>query len=389
MLNIALFGAPGAGKGTQSEKLLEHYNLVYIATGDILRNEINEGSDLGLKAKSIIDKGGLVSDELIIQIIEKMMMKHPDCDGFLFDGFPRTFVQAYILEGLLMRRHTSLTALYSLDVNFDECRKRLLNRAKTSGRSDDTAEVIEYRLEEYQRKTEPVTEFYKEKGIFIPVDGMGAVDEIFNRLTRSIGEELNKAKLNVVLLGYPGSGRGTQAVKLAEKFGLKCISTGTLLQEEIQKKTVVGKQVEAAVEAGEMISDEIVIRLIEKAIKSNPDKRGFIFKGFPRTMVQAYILDGLLLKSGTHVSTILEMKVPPLELVRRLARRGQSDKAMPYDNTTETIVKRLEDHEESTLHLAEYYEKTKKIHEVDGTGSEDEIFERLSKLVEAASRKSK
>ncbi len=389
MLNIALFGAPGAGKGTQSEKLLERYNLVYIATGDILRSEISEGSSLGLKAKSIIDKGGLVSDELIIQIIEKKMMAHPDCDGFLFDGFPRTFVQAYILEGLLMRRHTSLTALYSLEVGFDECRKRLLNRAKTSGRSDDTAEVIEYRLKEYVRKTEPVSEFYKEKGIFIPIEGSGSVDEIFGRLSDSISEQLTKVKLNVVLLGYPGSGRGTQAVKLAEKFGLKCISTGDLLQEEIDRQTAVGREVKEAVEAGEMISDEIVIRLIEKAIKGNPDTRGFIFKGFPRTMVQAYILDGLLLKSGTQVSTILEMKVPPLELVRRLARRGKSDKAMPYDNSTETIVKRLEDHEESTLHLAEYYEKTKKIHQVDGTGTEDEIFNRLSKLVEAASRKSK
>ncbi|MBN2756444.1 MAG: nucleoside monophosphate kinase, partial [Bacteroidales bacterium] len=126
MINIALFGPPGAGKGTQSKFLLEKYKLFYISTGDILRNELAEETKLGLQAKSIIEKGGLVSDEIIVQIIEKTIKNNPDVNGFLFDGFPRTFVQAYILEGLMIKLNTKLDALISVEVTEDESVKRLL-----------------------------------------------------------------------------------------------------------------------------------------------------------------------------------------------------------------------------------------------------------------------
>ena len=135
MLNIALFGPPGAGKGTQSQFLIDKYKLFYISTGDLLRKEISEKTKLGLEAQSIIASGGLVSDEIIVQIIEKTITSNPDANGFLFDGFPRTYVQAYILEGLMIKLNTSLNCLISLDVNEEESVKRLLNRGKTSGRS--------------------------------------------------------------------------------------------------------------------------------------------------------------------------------------------------------------------------------------------------------------
>ena len=178
MLNIALFGAPGAGKGTQSELLMKKHNLVYIATGDILRQEIANNTDLGLAAKSIIETGGLVSDEIIVQIIEKKIITNPDAAGFLFDGFPRTFVQAYILEGLLLKMHTSLTCLLSLEVPQEESLERLLKRAQTSGRSDDNEAVIKNRLKEYQEKTAPVAGFYKDQGLYFPVKGVGSIEQI-------------------------------------------------------------------------------------------------------------------------------------------------------------------------------------------------------------------
>ncbi|HRZ42559.1 MAG TPA: nucleoside monophosphate kinase, partial [Bacteroidales bacterium] len=137
MMNIALFGPPGAGKGTQSKMLLEKYNLTYIATGDMLRTEIAEGSELGLLARSVIDRGQLVSDEIIVQMIEKKISTNPDTKGFLFDGFPRTVVQAYILEGLLLKMNTSLNSVLSLEVPEEELVRRLVERGKTSGRSDD------------------------------------------------------------------------------------------------------------------------------------------------------------------------------------------------------------------------------------------------------------
>ena len=128
MLNIALFGPPGAGKGTQSEFLIKKYNLFYISTGDLLRKEMKENTDLGKEAKNVIAAGGLVSDEIIVQIIEKTITDHPDSNGFLFDGFPRTYIQAYILEGLMIKLNTSLNCLINLDVPEKVSIDRLLNR---------------------------------------------------------------------------------------------------------------------------------------------------------------------------------------------------------------------------------------------------------------------
>ncbi|MDX9696063.1 MAG: adenylate kinase, partial [Bacteroidales bacterium] len=171
MFNIALFGPPGAGKGTQSKLLVQRFNLAYISTGDILREEIADGTELGKQAKSVIEEGGLVSDEIIVQIIEKKIKTNKEVNGFLFDGFPRTVVQAYILEGLLLKLNTSLNCMISLEVPQDILMNRMLERSKKENRIDDTLEVIHNRLKEYQNKTIPVAQFYKEKGICYSVDG--------------------------------------------------------------------------------------------------------------------------------------------------------------------------------------------------------------------------
>ncbi len=384
MLNIALFGPPGSGKGTQSRKLIEAYGLVYISTGDLLREELQEGSELGRQAREIIEKGGLVSDEIIVQIIEKKIEMNAESNGFLFDGFPRTWVQAYILEGLLVRMHTELMSLFSLQVPEEECLKRLLERARTSGRSDDTEPVIRYRLREYQEKTAPVAEFYEEKGIYDPVDGTGEVDAVFGRIQASIESMLRKKRLNVVLLGYPGAGRSTQARMLAERYNLGYLSTGELLHDEVRRETNVGKRIATMLERGALVPDEIVIRLIERELRSHPESNGFLFQGFPRTVVQAYILDGLLLKQGSSVSLILDIEVPHLELVKRLAKRAETDRARPYDRSTDTIVQRLEEHQRKTVPVAEYYGKSRLIYKVPGSGPPDEIFKKLCIYVEEA-----
>jgi len=369
MLNIALFGAPGAGKGTQSELLMEKHNLVYIATGDMLRQEIADGSELGLAARSIIESGGLVSDEIIVQIIEKKIITNPDAAGFLFDGFPRTFVQAYILEGLLLKMHTSLTCLLSLEVPPEESFKRLLNRAKTSGRADDTEEVIKNRLREYEEKTAPVAQFYKDQGLYFPIPGVGGIEEINVRLEEVIEKELRKVLFNVVLLGYPGAGRGTQARNLAREYNLVYLSTGEMLKEEIKKKSLVGRTVQDIFDKGDLVPDEIVIKLIEKHIKRNPEANGFIFKGFPRTLVQAYILDGLLRKINSSVSFTLDIQCPTLELLKRLDARGKTERRMSYDMETTTIVHRLEQHETICQPVVDYYGKQGKVTVIDGDGS--------------------
>jgi len=389
MLNIALFGAPGAGKGTQSELLMKKHNLVYIATGDILRQEIADGSELGLAAQSIIEAGGLVSDEIIVQIIEKKIITNPDAAGFLFDGFPRTFVQAYILEGLLLKMHTSLTCLLSLEVTPEESLKRLLNRAKTSGRSDDNEAVIKNRLKEYEEKTAPVAQFYKEQGLYFPVEGAGSIEEINRKLEEIIEQELRKALFNVVLLGYPGAGRGTQARNLAKKFNLVYLSTGEMLKEEIKNSSEVGLKVKDIFEKGDLVPDEIVIKLIEKHIKKSPEANGFIFKGFPRTLVQAYILDGLLRRINASVSFTLDIQCPTLELIKRLDARGKTKRSMSYDRETTTIVHRLEQHEKVCLPVVEYYRKQGKVTVVDGDGSPEAVWSLIEGPAEEAWRKAR
>jgi len=377
MLNIALFGPPGAGKGTQSALIMKKYKLSYIATGDILRKEIADRTPLGLEAQKIISEGGLVSDEIIVQIIEARIKADHSSEGFLFDGFPRTYIQAYILDGLLTKFHTSLTSLISLEVNQMEAMNRLLERAKSSGRSDDNETVIKNRLREYEKKTLPVLQFYKDEGVHDAVDGIGSVEEVFKRIENKIELALSKSQMNIVLFGYPGAGRATQARKLADEFGLVYLATGEMLTAELNSHSHLSKLIEPHIKEGTLVPDEIIVRLIEKKIKASPNAKGFIFKGFPRTLVQAYILDGLLRKQGTKVSSVININVPTLELVKRLDDRGKTKNRMPYDVSTQTIVKRLEMHEKKTLPVLDYYRKAVHVYHVDGMGSVEDVYQRV------------
>lgn len=382
MLNVALFGPPGAGKGTQSEFLIKKYNLFYISTGDLLRKEIAKKSKFGLEAQSTIAAGGLVSDEIIVQIIEKTITENPDSNGFLFDGFPRTYIQAYILEGLMLKLNTSLDCLICLDVPEEESVKRLLNRGKSSGRSDDNEIVIRNRLKEYEQKTLPVLQFYKEKGIYIGVDGTQSIEDVNTQITETIKQILSKKLLNIVLFGYPGCGRGSQGKALAAHFGLEYVATGAMLDEEIKIGSDVGLKIKELYESGQLVPDEIVVPLMEKKLSNSKDAKGFIFKGFPRTLVQSYILDGLLRKHGSSISKIIEIEVPTLELISRLDARSQTDKSMPYDSSTAKIVKRLHEHETKTVPVIEKYNQLHGVTKVNGMGTFDEVFQRLAFEIE-------
>ncbi len=386
MLNIALFGPPGAGKGTQSQWLIKKYNLTYISTGDILREEIAAGTKLGLMAKNIIEKGGLASDEIIVQIIENKIKKNPDANGFLFDGFPRTIVQCYILEGLLMKLNTSLTCMLSLEVPDEELVRRLRERAKVSNRKDDNDDVIQVRLKEYYDKTVPVAKYYQDKKVYFPVDGTGSIEEIQERLVKSVEKSLENRWVNIILFGYPGSGKGTQAKKMAERYNLVYISTGKMLRDEIKRDTEIGRLAKPFMDKGAIVPDEYAIKLIEEKMQANPGSRGFIFKGFPRTIVQAYIVDGMLRRMNSNITTAIEIKVSPLEAVKRLALRSKTDKSRLYDMDTEVIVGRLEEYEEKTMLARDFYEKRNLLHIVDGEGSADEIFERICKELEKTLR---
>lgn len=385
MLNIALFGPPGAGKGTQSKMLVEKYNLAYISTGDILRAEIKKETPIGLEARDVIRRGELVSDELIVQIIEDNLKRNTEkVNGFLFDGFPRTTVQAYILEGLLLKMNTELHAVLGLEVPREELMTRMLNRAEKENRPDDNEDVIKFRLQEYENKTKPVIDFYREQENYIAIDGTGDMNIVHDTLLTNIDNVLRKIWFNVVLLGPPGSGKGTQGRSLAEKFNLTYISTGSLLRKEIKQKTEMGLAAEGYINKGDIVPDEIAIKLIEREIRKNPESQGFVFKGFPRTIVQAYILDGLLRKKNSSLSLAINLTVPTLESFRRLSERGKTEKGRTYDANTDTIIRRLENFEKRFNMVHNYYNKQDLVVKIDGTGQANEVYERLCQTVKKA-----
>ena len=183
MFNLILFGPPGSGKGTQSEKLIAKYGLKHLSTGDLLRSEINNRTPLGKEAKNFMDKGQLVPDEVVIGMISSALDENPNVKGFLFDGFPRTPAQAKALDNLLELKGAPIAAMLALEVSEEELVKRLLKRGETSGRSDDNNEnVIRARIVEYRTKTEAVADYYHEFDKVVMIKGEGSIDDIFERL---------------------------------------------------------------------------------------------------------------------------------------------------------------------------------------------------------------
>jgi len=191
MFNLVLFGPPGSGKGTQSTKLIEKYGLIHLSTGDLLRSEIAAQTQLGLDAKNYMDKGLLVPDEVVIGMIDSSLEKHPEAKGFLFDGFPRTTAQAQALDNLLAKYKAIINEVLALEVEEEELVKRLLNRGKTSGRSDDSNEaVVRDRIEEYLRKTKSVEDYYTRQGKVQHIKGEGSVEDIFALLSSAIDAKI-------------------------------------------------------------------------------------------------------------------------------------------------------------------------------------------------------
>ena len=188
MMNIVIFGAPGSGKGTQSDKLIEHYNLFHISTGDVLRDNMRRGTELGKIAKGFIDQGQLVPDELIIDLLAQVLDENKEnaADGVIFDGYPRTIPQAEALEQLLADRGTQVDAVVGLEVPDEELIKRILLRGQLSGRADDNEETARKRLEVYYNQTSPLKAYYEEQGKYLAINGLGTIDGIFDLIRQEL-----------------------------------------------------------------------------------------------------------------------------------------------------------------------------------------------------------
>lgn len=188
MKYLVIFGPPGSGKGTQSDRIIEKYGFGHISTGEVLRTEINANTELGKKANEFIKNGQLVPDELIVDILAVTLDKTESSAGVIFDGFPRTTPQAFALQKMLKARGGDVNTMLSLEVEREELIERLLKRGETSGRADDNLETIEKRIAVYHEKTAPVIDFYKTEGTYSPIDGTGSINDIFGRIEATLGQ---------------------------------------------------------------------------------------------------------------------------------------------------------------------------------------------------------
>ena len=187
MLNIVLFGAPGAGKGTQAVMLAEKHNLVHLSTGDILRKELSAGTELGKQAQAFMEKGEFVPDEVVIGMIRVQIEQNPDATGFIFDGFPRTTAQAEALDKMLSEKGLEITSMIALEVEHEELVNRLMKRGESSGRADDQSlDVISNRIDVYHQKTKPLIGYYHAQEKYSPINGVGDITEIFDRLSQFV-----------------------------------------------------------------------------------------------------------------------------------------------------------------------------------------------------------
>ena len=282
-----------------------------------------------------------------------------------------------------MMNESSLNCMISLQVPRDELITRMLERASKQNRADDkNIEIINYRLQEYEDKTKPVADFYNELGKYYPIDGTGELAQVFNRIDQIIQKSLENERFNFVLYGPPGAGKGTQSKLLAEKYGLVYISTGELIRDEIKKDSEMGRIAKPYLAAGNVVPDEIAVKLIEQKIAAHSNARGFIFKGFPLTIAQAYIFDGILKRHNTSLSAVIEITSPTLLSIKRLTARSKSSSARLYDMDMEVIIHRLEVFEQRTSILKDYYSKRNILQTICGDGEAEEVFLRLSDVIE-------
>ncbi|NLM91523.1 MAG: adenylate kinase [Bacteroidales bacterium] len=191
MLNIVIFGPPGSGKGTQSAKIVEKYGLVHLSTGDLLREEMARNSPLGIEVRKFIDKGLLVPDEIIMRELYEKASEYLDAQGMIFDGFPRTIIQAEMLDRMLVKREIPVSIVLSVEVEEEELFNRMMGRAQDSGRSDDQAHIIRHRIEVYKNQTLPLMDYYKKQGKIAVINGMSPVEIVFERITRAIDTYLS------------------------------------------------------------------------------------------------------------------------------------------------------------------------------------------------------
>ncbi|XP_046330687.2 uncharacterized protein LOC124114162 [Haliotis rufescens] len=369
---VFIVGGPGSGKGTQSAKIVERYGFTHLSSGDLLRAEVASGSARGKHLTAIMEKGDLVPlDEVLLLLKEAMVAKAASSKGFLIDGYPRELDQGKRFESEIA---VAKFVMY-FNVPDDVMTKRLLERAKTSGRVDDNEETIKKRLLTFHNITTPVIDYYKEQNKVREIEAVGTVDEIFSNVEKAFDAEfkpntegLKDAKV-VFVVGGPGSGKGTQCSKIVEKYGFCHLSSGDLLRAEVASGSDRGKKLNEIMEKGDLVSLDVVLDLLKEAMAANLTKsKCFLIDGYPREMEQGKRFENEIVKCAS----VLYFDASDESMTSRLLERGKSSGRV--DDNEETIKKRLNTFHNQTQPVIDFYKDQDKLVQIKAESGPDEVF---------------
>jgi adenylate kinase len=456
-LNLAIIGASGAGKGTHAASLSTRFRLRHVATGDLFRENLQSHTALGILARKYMEHGELVPDEVVDAMIEEWCDRLPIERGSLFDGFPRTTYQARFLDGLLQQAGRALDAVIYLKVPDDEIVRRLSGRfvcrscqqpyhlqrnapqvygvcdecgGELYHRPDDSTEMVNARLRVFHRATDPVLDYYTAANKLIIISGEGSIADVDARLIRALEGVRNRtygfatsddvARLSrpsvvaapaihrarvtsdIVFLGGPGSGKGTQAARLSAQLKLPHLATGELFRENLRLATDLGKLAKTYMDRGELVPDDVTEAMVAERLARPDAKEGFILDGFPRTLPQAHALTEILAKMQRRLGGVVHIKVSDDALVMRLSGRLICRQCQaPYhsffkpprrngicdgcggelyqrsDDKPETVKTRLVTFHHQTEPLINHYRQAGILREIDGEDDLDVISNRL------------
>lgn len=462
-MNLALIGPSGAGKGTHIANLCSRFDLRHVATGELFRENLLHRTALGILARKYMEQGELVPDEIVDAMVEEWCEQHPAQQGILFDGFPRTACQARFLDDLLKEHHEPFDAVVYLRVPDEDIMERVAGRLicrkchapwhtrlhppavagicdlcgeELLPRPDDVPQLIANRLRVFHRTTAPVLEHYAAAGQLAVIDGQGTIAEVGARLAEFVASlelgvaeftssekiapviaaervalipaHLARPSLDLVLLGGPGSGKGTQAEHICAELQLPHVATGDLFRENLRQNTELGRLARTYMDRGELVPNDVTEAMVEERL-SRPDvQHGFVLDGFPRTLTQTTALRSILAQMHRRITGVIYIKVADETIVNRLAgrlicRQCQAPYHLQFkppqtpgvcdhcggelyqrdDDNPTTVRARLATFHSQTEPLITYYRSAHLLHEVDGEGTVADITERCLDAIHA------
>ncbi|KAJ3071274.1 hypothetical protein HDU98_005584 [Podochytrium sp. JEL0797] len=363
---IFVLGGPGSGKGTQCARLAQEFHLTHLSTGDLLRAELEKGSDIGKQCGALMKEGKIVPMSVILGLLKTAILSNLDTPGFLIDGFPRAQDQALEFEKTICPAKKVLFFNCPLDV----LEQRLIERGKTSGRADDNIDTIRKRFKTFQEESLPVVGHFGSR--VMRIESTGAVDAVYADVRRGlISEGIVKPDPNIIfVLGGPGSGKGTQCARLAQEFHLTHLSTGDLLRAELEKGSDIGKKCGTLMKEGKIVPMDIILGLLKSAISNSPENTpGFLIDGFPRAMDQAKEFE----KSIFPAKKVLFFNCPLDTLEKRLIERGKTSGRA--DDNIDTIRKRFKTFQEESMPVVGHFGD--RVLKIESTGTVDQVYETL------------